>query len=128
MPDSFASFVNNPSAPSVRFVPVVKAEVDLPGGTCKALLARVAGTANLVDAEGACGPACRCSRGILRCAACAWRRAGRRPISGRCTDVRFRAGLGDVALAWRRLRHGAGAASRHAAAVRDGAGVEPVGR
>ena len=51
MPDSFASFVNNPSAPSVRFVPVVKAEVDLPGGTCKALLARVAGTANLVDAE-----------------------------------------------------------------------------
>ncbi|MBM6575447.1 hypothetical protein KCP91_03635 [Microvirga sp. SRT01] len=55
MPDSFASFVNNPSAPSVRFVPVVKAEVDLPGGTCKALLARVAGTANLVDAEGRAG-------------------------------------------------------------------------
>ena len=38
MPDSVASFVNNPSALSVRFVPVVKAEVNLPGGTCKALL------------------------------------------------------------------------------------------
>jgi hypothetical protein len=33
MSDPFANFVNNPSAPSARSVPVVKAEVDLPGGT-----------------------------------------------------------------------------------------------
>lgn len=69
MPDPFASFVNNPSAPAVRFLPVVKAEADLPGGTCKALLVGVAGTANLVDADGGVRAAVPLQQGYnpLRC-------------------------------------------------------------
>lgn len=52
MSDPFASFAASPSAPAARFVPVVKADAELPGGTCKALLVGTAGSANLVDAEG----------------------------------------------------------------------------
>jgi hypothetical protein len=91
MPDSFASFVNNPSAPSVRFVPVVKAEVDLPGGTCKALLVGAAGTANLIDAEGGVRAGLPLQQGYnpLRCAAlrCAALRCVRVATGGTATDI-----------------------------------------
>jgi len=36
-----------------KFVPVTKADADLPGGRCFALLVGTAGTANLMDASGA---------------------------------------------------------------------------
>ncbi|MPZ19508.1 MAG: hypothetical protein GEV06_16550 [Luteitalea sp.] len=39
--------------PAAKFVPVTKANSDLPGGTCRALLVGTAGTANLMDASGA---------------------------------------------------------------------------
>jgi len=40
------------SAPADKFVPVTKADSDLPDGTCRALLVGTAGTANLQDADG----------------------------------------------------------------------------
>ncbi len=52
MADPYASFSNNPAAPAIRYVEVAKADADLPGGPCKALLVGTAGTANLTDAEG----------------------------------------------------------------------------
>jgi hypothetical protein len=39
-------------APASIFVPVTKADADLPDGICRGLLVGTAGTANLQDAEG----------------------------------------------------------------------------
>lgn len=40
------------AGPARKFVKVTKANTDLPGGTCTALLVGTAGTANLQDADG----------------------------------------------------------------------------
>lgn len=40
------------SSPAKRFEPVTKADADLAGGPCDALLVGTAGTANLMDADG----------------------------------------------------------------------------
>lgn len=39
-------------APGRKLVAVTKADADLPGGTCRALLVGTAGTGNIQDAEG----------------------------------------------------------------------------
>lgn len=70
MADPFSSFSGGPSAPAARYIPVTKADADLPGGTCKALLVGTAGTANLVDADGNARAAVPLQQGYnpLRCA------------------------------------------------------------
>jgi hypothetical protein len=52
MADGLANYASGASAPAGRVVAVVKAENDLPQGTCRALLVGTAGSANLIDAEG----------------------------------------------------------------------------
>ena len=39
-------------APATRYVPVVKADADLPDGLCRGLLVGTAGTANLMQEDG----------------------------------------------------------------------------
>lgn len=50
----FADHSAGLSGPAAHIRPVVKSDTaDLPGGTCRALLVGIAGTANFVDASGA---------------------------------------------------------------------------
>lgn len=39
-------------SPGAEYAPVTKANADLPGGTCRALLVGTAGTANLMQRDG----------------------------------------------------------------------------
>lgn len=41
------------ASPAAAYVPVTKADADLPDGTCRGLLVGTAGTANLMDDTGA---------------------------------------------------------------------------
>ena len=52
MADPFAGKSQGLDWPASLFVPVTKADSDLAGGTCRALLVGTAGTANLQDADG----------------------------------------------------------------------------
>lgn len=52
MADAWGDVATGASAPAGRVVAVVKAEADLPEGSCRALLVGTAGSANLVDAAG----------------------------------------------------------------------------
>jgi len=40
------------TAPGLVYAPVTKADTDLPGGVCRALLVGTAGTANLMQSDG----------------------------------------------------------------------------
>lgn len=53
MPNSISeSHGDASSAPADAFIPVTKADADLPDGTCRGLLVGTAGTANLQDKGG----------------------------------------------------------------------------
>jgi len=44
--------VSAPTSPAAVYAPVTKADADLPGGVCYALLVGTAGTANLMQPDG----------------------------------------------------------------------------